>query len=509
MQKEGKCELLTNLFKQRDTKCFGNVESVESKEESENHMSDNQIFRQIPAIEQMLSIIKKDFRFSELNHEATVALLRHATDKIRQELANGLIKDEGEAVAGKLSHRIIELAAQESELLLEPRLRKVVNGTGVVLHTNLGRAPLSERARSEVLSVMKGYSSLEYDLEAGGRGERYSHVSTRLQELTGAEEAIVVNNNAAAVLLVLSGVARGREVLVSRGELVEIGGSFRIPDVIRQSGAILVEVGTTNKTHLEDFSAAITPNTAAILKVHTSNFEIIGFTSQPSFGELCGLAREKGLISINDVGSGTLLPLTLAEHREPTVPECISAGFDLVTFSGDKLLGAGQAGIIVGKKQYIDKLKQEPLLRAIRIDKLSLAALEGTLIDYLTGQPELLIPSWIMLNMNEVDLEKKAVTLARQLAPIEAAGWGVKVVPTRSLSGGGSLPGVELNGFGVEILPGDMSAAKMERLLRANKIPIVGLLRGNALIIDARCLLPGDDQIICAALAGIVEETFA
>ena len=467
-------------------------------------MNDNELFRMIPSIEQLLLTIKNDSRFFELSHDVIVALLRKATGKVRRDLAKGMIRAEGEAAVDKLSHRIIDIAAVERELLLEPRLRRVINGTGVVLHTNLGRAPLSERARSEVLSVMQAYSSLEYDLEAGGRGERYSHVSARLQELTGAEAAVVVNNNAAAVLLVLAGVARGREVLVSRGELVEIGGSFRIPDVIRQSGAILVEVGTTNKTHLADFAAAITPNTAAILKVHTSNFEIIGFTSQPTFEELCGLAREKGLISINDVGSGTLLPLTLANHREPTVPECICAGFDLVTFSGDKLLGAGQAGIIAGKKQYIDKLKQEPLLRAIRIDKLSLAALEGTLIDYLTGRPELLIPSWAMLNMTEADLEKKAVALAQQLAPIKGTGWSVNVVPTISLSGGGSLPSAALHGFGVEILPCEISVAKLEKLLRGNKIPVIGLIREDALIIDVRCLLPGDNQILYAALAGII-----
>ena len=467
-------------------------------------MSNNELLRQIPAIEQLLVEVQQDIRFINLSHSVRAKLLRRATQKIRQSIGSATQEDGKKEKTESLHQQIIELAAQETAALLQTSLRKVINATGVVLHTNLGRAPLSVRARCAVQTIMEGYSTLEYNLEEGCRGERYSHVSHRLEELTGAESAIVVNNNAAAVLLTLAGIARGGEVLVSRGELVEIGGSFRIPDVIKQSGAVLVEVGTTNKTHLADYEAAITPNTVAILKVHTSNFAIVGFASQPTFEQLCGLARARGLVSINDVGSGTLLPLSVAGQMEPTVQECIVAGFDLVTFSGDKLLGAGQAGIVVGKKSFIDRLKKEPLLRALRIDKLSLAALEGTLIDYMTGQPEELIPGWAMLHMTEAEMKIKAVTLATKLASLREARWKVGVVPTFSLSGGGSLPSVELRGCGVEILPFGMSAAKLERYLRGRSIPIIGLIRDEALVLDVRCLRDEDEAVLCAELCGIV-----
>ena len=466
-------------------------------------MSKKELLRQIPAIEQLLGAVGHDPRFAGLSHGVKVELLRRATDSARKEL----LADRGaggEAMTPEyLQEKIVTEAAGECGRMLQPSLRKVVNATGVVLHTNLGRAPLSERALRAIQAVAEGYSTLEYDLVSGSRGERYSHVAQRLEKLTGAEAALVVNNNAAAVLLAVAGLARGREVIVSRGELVEIGGSFRIPDVIRQSGATLVEVGTTNKTRLGDYAAAITPDTAAILKVHTSNFEIVGFTSQPSFAELCGLCREKGVVAINDVGSGTLLPLSLGGHCEPTVQECIAAGFDLVTFSGDKLLGSGQAGIIAGRRTYIDKIKQEPLLRAVRIDKLSLAALEGTLTDYMTGRAAELIPGWGMLNAAADELHSKAQALLSRLSPLLPAGWRAAVVPTRSLAGGGSLPAVELAGYGVELVPDGMTAARLERRLRENPVPIVALIREEAVILDVRCLRPGDDTTLCGALGRI------
>ena len=467
-------------------------------------MSKKELLRQIPAIELLLGEVGHDSRFAGLSHAVKVELLRQATDSARKDLlAEG--GECGDAMTpGELQEKIVAAAAAECDRLLQPSLRKVVNATGVVLHTNLGRAPLSERAIRAVQAVAEGYSTLEYDLAAGSRGERYSHVAQRLEKLTGAEAAVVVNNNAAAVLLAVAGIARGKEVIVSRGELVEIGGSFRIPDVIRQSGATLVEVGTTNKTRLADYAAAITPDTAAILKVHTSNFAIVGFTSQPSFSELCGLCREKGVVAINDVGSGTLLPLALDGHREPTVQECLAAGFDLVTFSGDKLLGSGQAGVIAGRRAYIDKIKQEPLLRAVRIDKLSLAALEGTLTDYMTGRAAELIPGWGMLNASVDELQSKAQALLSRLTAILPAGWRAAVVPTRSLAGGGSLPAVELAGYGVELVPEGRSAARLERLLRENPIPVVALIREEAMIFDVRCLRPGDDTILCEALGRFV-----
>ena len=309
----------------------------------------NRIQRWIPSIEQLAILAKTNSENEPIAHDAVITLLRIAVGEFRQTAANGALMLPVTSET-EVQSWIMDRFALKKQVLLEQSLKKTINATGVVLHTNLGRAPLSDRARAQVTAVMEGYSTLEYDLQSGRRGERYSHVEKRLTELTRAEAALIVNNNAAAVMLVLAGIARGREVIVSRGELVEIGGSFRIPDVIRQSGATLVEVGTTNKTHLQDYAAAITPATAAILKVHTSNFAIVGFTSHPGPKELCCLAKQHQLVSINDVGSGTLLPLTIQGTTEPTVQECIDSGFDLVTFSGDKLLGAGQAGLIVGSQ---------------------------------------------------------------------------------------------------------------------------------------------------------------
>lgn len=459
-------------------------------------MKCNEVLRRIPSVEQLLCKVREDPRFFGLSHPVVTALLRQSTQKIRHDLATQSQEKAAPTTEEELNRQIIDAAAAEKAVLMQPNLRKVINATGIVLHTNLGRAPLSMRAQAQVLEVMGGYSTLEYDLNRGERGDRYAHVVRRLEELTGAEASLVVNNNAAAVVLTLAGIARGREVLVSRGELVEIGGSFRIPDIIRQSGAELVEVGTTNKTHLSDYADAISANTAAILKVHTSNFKIVGFTSSPTSESLCALAKGKNLVSINDVGSGTLLPYEREGFREPSVQECVTAGFDLVTFSGDKLLGAGQAGIIVGKKVHVDRLRKEPLLRAFRIDKLSLAALEGTLIDYVTGGADSLIPVRAMLNASEKALKEAADELASKLIKVVPAGWRIDVVKTAELAGGGALPVVELPGFGVRIVAGVMSATRLERKLRTSSVPIIGLLREEAVILDMRCMRPGDDGII-------------
>jgi L-seryl-tRNA(Ser) seleniumtransferase len=437
-----------------------------------------------------------------LQHDVIVNLLRAAVSEFRQSVAKGDFATTIDSET-QVQDWIIKRFIAKQNALLGRSLTKTINATGVVLHTNLGRAPLSLRAREQVAAVMEGYSTLEYDLLSAGRGERYSHVEKRLTELTGAEAALVVNNNAAAVMLALAGIARGREVIVSRGELVEIGGSFRIPDVIRQSGAILVEVGTTNKTHLQDYAAAITPETAAILKVHTSNFAMVGFTSQPDSLALCQLAKQQQLVAINDVGSGTLMSLAVQGAYEPTVQECINAGFDLVTFSGDKLLGSAQAGLIVGRKKHIERLKREPLLRAVRIDKLSLAALEGTLIDYSTGLADLLVPARTMLHMTPEQLLNQAEMLAAALSPLAERGWRIRVIPTRSLAGGGSLPGVELAGYGVEVIPVGKSAGMTAQNLREGSPPIVCLVREAAVVFDVRCLSAGDIPLVCSALLKI------
>ena len=445
--------------------------------------------REIPAMDQLLIQFSALPQYKNISHQLLRAGLRMASDQIRSEIVTGRVKSfEKSLLQNRLDRNLADF--------IKPGLRKVINGTGVVLHTNLGRAPLSDRARQQVAAVMSGYSSLEYDLEKGERGSRYDHVVGRLTELTGAEAALIVNNNAAAVLLVLSCLSKGRETLVSRGELVEIGGSFRVPDVMNQSGAVLYEVGTTNKTHIADYERGIRPETAAILRVHPSNFRIFGFTSSPTDREICELAHRKGIIALNDLGSGTLLPVRQRNYEEPTVSDCVSAGYDVVTFSGDKLLGAGQAGLIVGKKVLIDQMKKEPLLRALRIDKLSLAALEGTLIDYSLGEAYERIPVWRMLNSDSDELKEAARRLAKKLAAITQAGWRLEIVPTASIAGGGSLPAVDIDGFGVAIEPAGMSTSELEKLLRNCTVPIVVLVRDNRIVIDVRCL-GEDEDVLC------------
>lgn len=457
----------------------------------------NENLRRIPSIDQLMEWLERSNPIESEDHSISykirVELLRQAVDCVRQHLKTQDGGDRAVADVDSIRDLIKDSYQRKMQELFRVKLKKAINATGVVLHTNLGRAPLSQRARECVNEIMQGYCTLEYDLKQGQRGERYSHVEDRLCKLTGAEAALAVNNNAAAVLLTLSGLAQGREVIVSRGELVEIGGTFRIPDVIRQSGAKLIEVGTTNKTHLADYVAAISDNTAAILKVHPSNFQMSGFTAHPPEEELCRLASEKGLISINDLGSGTLLPTGKGKAAEPTAQECLQAGFDLVTFSGDKLLGAGQAGLIVGKKRWVDILKKAPLLRAVRIDKLSLAALEGTLIDYMTGLAEERIPLWRLMSQSEDELKAKAEKLAQECDNVRKAGWEVRVVETASLSGGGALPGTELPSFGVEILPRGAKLNNLGRELRLLETPIICMTREEALIFDVRCL--GDDDI--------------
>jgi len=369
------------------------------------------------------------------------------------------------------------------------------------LHTNLGRAPLSRRAKDCVTGIMEGYSTLEYNVATGERGTRYAHVVKSLCELTGAEDALVVNNNAAAVLLVLSALAKGQEVIVSRGELVEIGGSFRIPDVLRQSGATLVEVGATNKTHLADYEQAIGPNTAAILKVHTSNYCIVGFASQPDGKELAALAHKHNLPVIEDLGSGTIVPLKIAGQTEPTVAQRLQLGFDVVTFSGDKLLGAGQAGIIAGKSQYIARMKKHPLLRAVRIDKLSLAALEGTLMEYISGDPARDIPVLSMLNSDVVILEQQAKQLRDQI--MEQSTINAEVIALTSLAGGGALPAAVLQGYGVAVYSKNMSAESLEKYLRQQSTPIIARIQDDKVIFDVRCLFEQDFTVISTALADI------
>ncbi|MEW6616216.1 MAG: L-seryl-tRNA(Sec) selenium transferase [Thermodesulfobacteriota bacterium] len=381
-------------------------------------------------------------------------------------------------------------------------LRRVINATGVILHTNLGRSLLTPEVLQNLVTVASNFSNLEYNLKEGKRGSRYSHVENILCELTGAEAALVVNNNAGAVLLALNTIARGREVIVSRGQLVEIGGSFRIPDVMRSSGARLVEVGTTNKTHLIDYRRAITDDTALLLKVHTSNFQIVGFTSEVELEELVEMGREFSLPVMDDLGSGCLIDLgQYGLTKEPTVQEAISKGVDVVTFSGDKLLGGPQAGIILGREEVIGKIKENPLNRALRIDKLTLAALESTLRIYMEEERAVEeIPTLRMLTMPLQEIEKRAKSLYRRLRKESSGNFQIEIKDDSSRAGGGALPLQDLPTKVISIKPVHMSIESLEEGLRNYDPPIIARIDDARLLLDVRTLQEGEAKIIEKAI---------
>ena len=370
-----------------------------------------------------------------------------------------------------------------------PNMKKVINGTGTILHTNLGRAPISFGHMMRAAEIVSGYSNLEYNLEAGRRGERYSHFEKLLCKLTGAEAAMAVNNNASSVLLILSSLAKGGEVIVSRGELIEIGGKFRIPDVMEQSGANLVEVGTTNKTHYEDYEEAITEETKALLKVHTSNYRIVGFTESVGIDELVPIAKEHGIPVVEDLGSGVLINLEkYGLTHEPTVQESIAHGADVVCFSGDKLLGGPQAGIIIGKKKYIDMMKKNQLTRALRIDKFTAAALEMVLMEYLSEETAVQnIPVLRMIAMPLDEIEKEAGYFARIL---RRTGMDAKiqVVSCESQIGGGSLPLERIPSMAVTIKPENISVPKLEEEMRHLSMPIIPRTANDTIYLDVRTI---------------------
>lgn len=400
---------------------------------------------------------------------------------------------------------LAELAAGQLAGRLAPRLRRVINATGVVLHTNLGRAPLAEAAVDQVVAVARRYSNLELDLATGERGSRYAHVEELLCRLTGAEAALVVNNNAAAVLLMLSAICRDRGVIVSRGELVEIGGSFRVPDVMVQGGARLVEVGTTNKTHVRDYERAIGPEIGALLRVHTSNFKIIGFTAAPALAELSDLAHRHGLPLLVDWGSGVMLDLgALGLPREVSMPELLAGGADLVTFSGDKLLGGPQGGFIVGRRDLVQRCRSHPLTRALRVDKLTLAGIEATLRLYLEPERAVReIPTLAMLARQPEDLRPAAEELAaliRRALPSQRA--AVTVQDGASQSGAGSLPGVEIPTVLVAVDSADPPAHVIAERLRQQEPPVMVRIARDQVLLDPRTLWPEELPLVAAAVAG-------
>jgi L-seryl-tRNA(Ser) seleniumtransferase len=377
----------------------------------------------------------------------------------------------------------------------------VVNATGVVLHTNLGRAPLAEGAARTAVAAAAGYTDLELDLGEGRRGDRLAALGEMLAVLSGAEAALAVNNNAAAILLIANTLARGREVVVSRGELVEIGGSFRVPEILERAGARLVEVGTTNRTHLDDYRGALGRRTALLLKVHRSNFEQSGFVAEVGLDELAALGRERGIPVVEDLGSGTLVDLRARGlPPESFAPARLALGAELVCFSGDKLLGGPQAGIVLGRRKRIAALRENPLFRALRLDKLGIAALDWTLRALLDGRGEREIPVLRALLEAPADVERRARALAERLARAAAGRFDVRVEETRAPVGGGSVPGLELASFAVAL----RSAGGVDGLaaaLRAGEIPVLGRVQKEALLLDARTLLPGDDEIVERAFA--------
>ncbi len=461
-------------------------------------MPERKPLRQIPAVERVLQepeLRREAEKAGGLPRAVLVGSVREVLERRRQ----GLLAGEAVDLAPEgVARESLELAMSRAA----PRLTSVVNAAGVVLHTNLGRAPLACEAL-EAMGRAAGYCNLEYDLERGRRGHRHDLVEGLLRELTGAEAALAVNNNAAAVLLALAALARGREVVVSRGELVEIGGSFRIPDVMAQSGCVLREVGTTNKTHLRDYERVLGPETALLLRVHTSNYRIQGFTAAVPTEELVSLGRRHGVPVMEDLGSGCLVDLgRLGLEHEPTVPEVVAAGVDVVTFSGDKLLGGPQAGLLVGRRDAIDACARHPLMRALRPDKVTLAALEATLALYRDPESALQrVPALAMLAADPRELRARAEALAADLRGALGERARVAVREDSSEVGGGSLPLQKLPTWVVEVRREGGGVSRVEAALRRHRPPVIARIQEDALLVDPRTLRPGEEGVVLAALA--------
>ncbi|MGB4872590.1 MAG: L-seryl-tRNA(Sec) selenium transferase [Candidatus Promineifilaceae bacterium] len=437
------------------------------------------LLRELPSIDRLLRLPVTIDLQAEYGRSLTLEALRATLDKQRTAVLAG-------ATSLPMTAMLVQAAREWLEAWFTPTLTPVINATGVIVHTNLGRAPLSETALAAVTAVSRGYATLEYDLEAGQRGSRSVHAEKLLTRLTNAEAASVVNNNAAAVLLMLTALCQGREVIISRGQLVEIGGGFRVPDVMAQSGAKLVEVGTTNRTHLRDYAAAITENTAAILVAHHSNFKIIGFTTEPSLTELAELVHVHNLMLLYDQGSGALLDVAAyGLEAEPTVIDGLTAGCDVVAFSGDKLLGGPQAGILCGRADLLSAIKRHPLARAVRADKLALAALAATLTHYLKEEAETAVPVWQMIARSTNELGDVADTWA---AHLQEQGIAAVVVDGFSTVGGGSLPGTTLPTRLVAIDAANPDA--LAAALRAQSPPVIGRIQDGRYLLDPRTVLP-------------------
>jgi len=463
--------------------------------------------RQIPSIEQLLQRPALQRAAAEHGRDEATSAAREAARQLRAEIARGAKSDAPEsadAISIWIECRVAELLADR----IAPSLRRVINATGVIIHTNLGRAPLAAEARARAASIGAGYSNLEYDLVAGARGHRHVHAERLLSSLTGAEAAAVVNNNAAATLLVLAAIAAGREVIVSRGELVEIGGGFRVPDVMAQSGALLREVGTTNRTRVADYAAAITERTALILRVHPSNFRVEGFTERPALTDLAVLARRFQVPLFEDLGSGWLdlsatRPAGLGD--EPAVGDSLQAGVDLVAFSGDKLLGGPQAGLIVGRLSLIDRVRQHPLMRALRVDKLTYAALEATLGLWARAPARSRIPVYRMLTLPLDVIDRRASALVDRVKGL--SGLTCTLTDGASAIGGGSAPGSALPTRLIAIASAGLSAAALEERLRGGDPPVVARIQDDRVVLDLRTVDEEDEGDLVSALREAIKTT--
>lgn len=453
----------------------------------------NALFRAIPSVDRIIAGPSCGPLREKYSDSIVKRMVRLALDELREEIRSGKAGEEACSVEA-----IVERTWRITLRRVGPQLKTVINATGVIVHTNLGRSPLSQRVVDRIARAALNYSNLEYDLDQGRRGERNAHLRMLMQELTGAESALAVNNNAAAVLLALSSLAAGREVVVSRGELIEIGGSFRIPDVMARSGAILREVGTTNRTHPKDYLQAINENTALILKVHTSNYRIVGFTREVGLEELTAIGREKNVPTMMDLGSGCLTDLSAwGLSEEITVQEVLSQGVDVVSFSGDKLLGGPQAGILAGRYDLIERMRTNPLARALRMDKLTLAGLEATLEEYTRPEgPSAGIPTLRMITRSPEELRASADLLAEAVRERVAVGVEVGVEEGVGRVGGGALPMSDLPGPRVSVRPTAVSAARLEQELRSGTPPVIVLVKDDAVLMDPRTLLHEQPNLI-------------
>jgi L-seryl-tRNA(Ser) seleniumtransferase len=461
-----------------------------------------ELLRQIPSVDELLLQPRLAALSSRVDRNLVVEVARAILSGLRAHIAGD---SKGTALAANLES-VEELVAAEVERILSRSLQPVINATGVILHTNLGRAPLSAAVVEEFRRTATQYSNLEYDLEAGARGKRDVHTAELLTRLTGAEAAIVVNNCAAAVLVTLAALARGGEVIVSRGELIEIGDGFRIPEIMEQSGAILREVGTTNRTHVGDYENAINEKTRLLLRVHPSNFKVTGFTDKPSLEELVALSQRTGLPMVEDLGSGCLVNLSEHGIAEPTVRESVEAGVGIVTFSGDKLFGGPQAGIIAGKKELIAKVRRHPLFRALRVDKLTIAALEATLSAYLRAAWDE-IPAMRMIRMTPQEIKRRAENFIRELRPeLPLDEVEIEIADGVSLAGGGSTPAQSLPTKIIRIASARYSAAKLEQRLRRAQsgISVIARVEEERLILDLRTVFPEQEPLLVKTLAAVL-----